>query len=336
VAAAAVTVTGLAVTVIVVSSASSTSSDRAAPAAPIPALDAVADAAVDRVPVPGAGVEAPPDAGVAPLARDAAVARVEARDRPPAASSPAAASRPAGGSAASAAPAARRPTTPPPAPGTPLSAAHLAALRVAIRDAGYRGVTLAELDKDLDGTARSFQEDLDKRLADGEDHTLWLLVDRTMLGAVARRRGDCKTAEARFAEALRSGPSTLPDSPDRDKGFLWYGRAHLGKALCRLAAGDLAGADKAFKNAAMIGWGGGGRLELADADLGWGILHYERGDLDGARSILRRTGRGGDAPLRAALEAWLTAVDWDLREPYHPLLGLDGKPVGSERTAGTP
>ncbi|MBE7449834.1 MAG: hypothetical protein HS111_13305 [Kofleriaceae bacterium] len=81
----------------------------------------------------------------------------------------------------------------------------------------------------------------------------------------------------------------------------------------------------------MVAWGGASRLEVADLDLSWGVHLHARGQLDSARPVLRRAGREGDAAIRRRLETWLAAVSWDLREPYTPTLGLDGKPVGTPR-----
>ena len=134
-----------------------------------------------------------------------------------------------------------------------------------------------------------------------------------MLGHVARRRGDCGTAIARYTDALATRVDIRPGHAQQETNFLWRGRAHFGRALCVLDAGDLSGPVKDLERANMIGWGQGGQTQLTEIALVWGIRSFSMGDRQAAFLRLQNIHVRGDERTDRALDAWLHAVGWSLR-----------------------
>jgi hypothetical protein len=205
----------------------------------------------------------------------------------------------------------------PPEPPKPvlhgLDRTHLPAIRDAIRDLGYRGYSLAALDADVAGTQRDFAGRRDALIAEGKGGDVMVGVADVVLGQIERRSGSCAGALTRWSAATRVLVAIRQAEPHERTALLWLGRIHLGRGLCRLHAGDLAGAEAHLDQAVQIGWGGGDRVEQAEVALAAGIARYERGDLDDARARLLRAGREGDDRVRTALEAWMAATGATLR-----------------------
>jgi hypothetical protein len=190
--------------------------------------------------------------------------------------------------------------------------AHVPAVRDAIRELGYGGLTFTG--SDLAADVRQLQDQL--AAASGD-------LDRGMLqyalGAAERKRGDCGAAIAAWGEArkllLQATHVTL-DTPDveqrRNQAFRHYGRSMLGIGLCELAAGNALAAEKSVSNG-VASLFGVSESERAGAQLAWAIAMWETGKEQDGRDLVLIAGRRGDAALRATIEAYLTATGWTLR-----------------------
>jgi predicted Ser/Thr protein kinase len=244
-----------------------------------------------------------PDAGVLAVAADAAPApapdrpeRPDRADRPIASAPPRRTSpvRPpdrAGSGSAEAAPAPAR---------SEMDPQHLAAVRAAIAELGYSGLTFEG--NDLDGDIRDLRGKLAASNDDLERGALLFAI-----GAAERRRGDCGAAREAWREARTHLHAVANDLPirsaeherQRTRSFVFHGRTRIGDGLCELAAGRARAAEKLLADGIRNLFG------VADAERarGWfaiGIARWETGDPGGVDDI-RRAGRAGDEPLRARI-----------------------------------
>ncbi len=136
------------------------------------------------------------------------------------------------------------------------------------------------------------------------------MIVRTMLGAIARRRGDCASAESVLATAHQHAPSQLPGKPDAHDSMMWEARGFVHRAMCQYSAGQVAEGNRMRARA----WGKYlTKVELAELTLINGFFLYEEGDVTQARTTLSNSAIRGDERVRKALDVWLDAVDWDLR-----------------------
>jgi hypothetical protein len=134
-----------------------------------------------------------------------------------------------------------------------------------------------------------------------------------VLGQIERRKGSCAQAKPHWDAAVKVLVAIRKADPDDRPSFLWLGRVHFGRALCRVEAGDLKGAEAHLKDAVMIGWGGGGKVQIAEVRLVDALILYETGDVDHALRLFPHIAFDGDERVRTALEGWMKATGATLR-----------------------
>ena len=166
--------------------------------------------------------------------------------------------------------------------------AHLAAVRATLKNLGYDGVDLGALDRDPAGSQRALETELGAQSGDEAE------ITRIKLAIVKRRRGDCDGATQ-----LWQATKLAWNSPD--PGVTWFARAHLGIALCMLAAGQASAA----YDAVTLGLQHGNRDE---ALMVMAIAMYDQGKRESAHGFLIGVSRSANPRVLAALKIWLDAT----------------------------
>ncbi len=190
-------------------------------------------------------------------------------------------------------------------------AAHRAAVRDAVRELGYVGLTFTGDDLELD-----LRETRTKLAAATTE------LDRGMLlhgiAAAERKRGDCTAAQVAWVQArkaLVAATHVVLDATAetrRNQAFRFLGRTMVGQAMCELADGQALAAEKLVENGIRSLFGVG-EQERAEAQLAWALALWETGEETQGKELVIIAGRHGDERLRATIEAYLQATGQSLR-----------------------
>ncbi|MDQ3336195.1 MAG: serine/threonine protein kinase [Myxococcota bacterium] len=187
-------------------------------------------------------------------------------------------------------------------PAHEMPAAHRAAVRSALRDFGFLGVTLVGDDRDAD------IRELEAKLADTtEDLQRGMLVYGMALAE--RAQDNCNAAMKHFSEARKLVIPATKDPGNKkrhDLGFLFFGRIRVGEMWCELMAGRALGVSEKLQNALVSMWAAG-EPERAEVLFAWGIAEYETGEVDHGKQLLRLAAEK-NAKLRAAIETYGRSV----------------------------
>jgi serine/threonine-protein kinase len=198
-----------------------------------------------------------------------------------------------------------------PPPG-PMNKAHLPAVRAALRDLDYRAFALSDLDDDIPGSIANGVAARDKALAASPPDDRAAQIVSVTIGMMKRRAGDCGVATTEWRAAIKAIQKM--DFLHDDPLMLALGRAYLGVGLCTLEAGDAAGAIQLLMTGNQyIGWGKGGDVQRAEAQLAWGIAVFEAGDRMRSHGAIHAAGTEGDDRVHHAMEGWMKVVGmtWD-------------------------
>ncbi|MEZ4403057.1 MAG: serine/threonine-protein kinase [Kofleriaceae bacterium] len=210
--------------------------------------------------------------------------------------------------------------SPAPAPAPPVLAtritdrAHLAAARVAIRDLGYIGLPVDDLDADPAGTTRALRARRDALVAARDPGDPELPIATTRLGLAARRRGDCAEAAALLRQAATEFAAYDVAKHQLLAPALWRSRAGFGLGLCQLGRGDLTGARAAIRQADLSWIRPAQEAEVAQHQFALAIVYFEQGGaayghtrwmVDTAAGAARGSGQ---AALVDTMLAWARAV----------------------------
>ena len=193
-----------------------------------------------------------------------------------------------------------------------LMPAHLPAVRDAVRELGYGGLTFTG--SDLDADLRDLRA---KLAAETRDYERGLLLYG--IGAGERKRGDCSAAFVAWADARKSllkatdiSLATTETAQLRTAAFRHYGRTMIGIGMCQLAGGSALAAETSISKG-LSSLFGVSEAEKAEAQLGWAIAMWETGQEEDGRDLAVIAGRHGDARLRAAIDGYLQATGRSLR-----------------------
>jgi len=188
-----------------------------------------------------------------------------------------------------------------------MPAAHRAAVRDALRDFGFLGVTITGNDRDAD------LRELEAQLAAATDDLQRGMILYGM-GQAERSRDDCIAAAKHWRDAKKlvlaatKGPIDAAQEKRRNLGFLFYSRSVVGEAYCELTNGRALGVDEKLVNASRSMWSAND-AERAEVWFAMGIAMWETGDEEqGARLLVQAAQRGGSAKLRGAIDAYANAV----------------------------
>ncbi|MCE9571765.1 MAG: hypothetical protein K8W52_01280 [Deltaproteobacteria bacterium] len=261
--------------------------DTGAPAIALapPLIDARLIATPDAAPIDAAtgrdAASAGRDAGLDPLMQRALEARNAALDARSADDGHAVAAAPDAGATAA------------------TRAAHLAALRDALHDFGYQGFP-----RDVDSVIGSVEETMTKQrdelVAAGSDINTLAYAD-VMIGAARRRAGDCDMARIKFMRA-EEWFSAHDSSGPNDVSM--RARAHMGTALCKLAAGN---ARAAIRDLTEVE-GTTISVERAEAQGALAIASFELGKPADAARWYAAAARTGNDRIRTTMATWAAAV----------------------------
>jgi hypothetical protein len=162
---------------------------------------------------------------------------------------------------------------------------HIAVVRDTIRDLDYDLVDLGKLDRDTLAH--------DRDAGSGDDAA----IAGVQLGMLARRGGDCATAESLWHAAAKQ----LIHRDSSSTALAWAARAWFGIGLCALAAGQL---DDAL-DAANRGWVNGERNEV---ELALALIHYDKGEREVAHAMLAIVDKRKDPRVQPGLARWLAGT----------------------------
>jgi hypothetical protein len=186
--------------------------------------------------------------------------------------------------------------------------AHRAAVRDALRELGFLGLTVTGDDREADL----------RKLADTTDELQRGMITYAM-GHAERGRDNCTAAQRHWSEARKLIlPSTKlslepANKQRRDLGFLFFGRIRVGEMYCELMSGHAMGVAAKLQNAMVSMWAAKD-AERAEVWLAWAIALYETGDQEQGRQLLLQAARH-NAKLRNAVETYARAVGLDLATP---------------------
>jgi len=188
-----------------------------------------------------------------------------------------------------------------------MPAAHRAAVRDALRDFGFLGVTITGNDRDAD------LRELEAQLAAATDDLQRGMI-RYGMGQAERSRDDCIAAAKHWRDAKKlvldatKGPIDAAQEKRRNLGFLFYARSVVGEAYCELVNGRALGVDEKLVNASRSMWSAND-AERSEVWFAMGIAMWETGEEEeGARLLLQAARRGGNAKLSGAIDAYANAV----------------------------
>jgi serine/threonine protein kinase len=188
------------------------------------------------------------------------------------------------------------------APKHEMIAAHRSAVRDALHDFGFLGVTMTGTDRDAD------QRELEDQLAAATDDFDRGKI-RYALGLNERARDNCAGALGHWAAArkLMAVVSREQASGTRhDQAFLFLGRAQANEAYCSLLGGRALGLPEKLQNALISMWASKGP-ERAEVQLAWAIALYETGEEEHGKELLLLAASNNDK-LRPAISAYAQAV----------------------------
>jgi predicted Ser/Thr protein kinase len=190
-------------------------------------------------------------------------------------------------------------------------AAHKSAVRTAVQDFGFGGLTITGTDRDAD-----FAE-LETKLAASTDDLERGAILYAM-GQTERLRGSCAGASKQWGTArplLVNATKAPIDSEQAKKrmnlAFTFLGRIWIGEGFCDLVGGRVLGTDeKLLKGLRSIFTAT--EVERAEAWFALGIAYWESGDEEQGKQMLQQAAvRGGDK-VSAAVRAYAGAVGVNL------------------------
>jgi serine/threonine protein kinase len=187
-------------------------------------------------------------------------------------------------------------------------AAHRSAVRSALREFGFLGVTITGSDRDAD------QRELEDKLAVSTDD-LERGVLRYAMGLNERARDNCAGAMKHWVESRKLVAAATRgnvNAPRRDQAFLFIGRAEVNEAYCSLLTGRALGMSQKLQRA-LTGMWVAKESERAEVWLASAIAMYETGEEEHGKALLLQAARtSGSDKLRAAVHAYAQAVGLQL------------------------
>jgi hypothetical protein len=188
-----------------------------------------------------------------------------------------------------------------------LIAAHRQAVRDAVRDFGFGGLTITGTDRAAD------LRELETKLAASTDDLERAAILYAM-GQTERLLDDCGAAAKHWRSAKKLALEVTKGPIDsetkrkrREQAFRFYGRTVVAEGYCALLGGKALGVEEQIYNGQRNLFGVGD-AERAEAWFARVIAKYETGDLREGAELLVLAGRHGSEKLRAALEAYVSAA----------------------------
>ena len=186
-------------------------------------------------------------------------------------------------------------------------AAHRSAVRDAVRDFGFGGLTITGTDRDADLAALETQ----LAAATGKLERGAILY---AMGQTERLRDNCGAAAKHWRDAkvelmdeTRGAIDSVEKEKRRTKAFSFWGRSVIGEGFCALLAGKALGTEAKLESGLRNIFTANDN-ERAEAWFALGIVYWETGDEEQGKRMFELAVRRGSEKLREAIAAYFTAV----------------------------